>query len=270
MFGVGRVGSWVGIAAPVAVPATPPTTNMVLHVKADDGVYTDTGRTTPATLDGDTIAGWADFSGQNNHGSQGTAASRPTLKLNQINGEPSLRFDGTADHISIPNHTSMKPQTSDAWTVAFVAKRTGAMAGNYGIIIGSRDYSGPTDQGWGLAYDGSAGKMSTHCYGTVTGHSITDSTTHSTSAMSTSWQSWMLEESNLNNNLLWYLNGTLDKTQAISQYTDCTNTLATTIGGHPSFLRFEGDIAEVAIWKGALTANEKTQWNDYIEEKYGL
>jgi hypothetical protein len=257
-------------AGKVTVVAAPPTTNLVLHMKADSGVYTDTARTTPATNDGDTIAGWADNSVEENHGTQGTAGSRPTLKLNQINGKPALRFDGTADHITIVNDTSLKPQTAAAWTVAFVAKRTGAMSGNYGIIVGSRDYGGPSDQGWGVAYAGDTTKLSTHCYGTVTGHSITDTTTHSTSAMSTSWQSWLLEESNTDDKIRWYLNGVLDKDQAISQYTDCTNTLATTIGGHPSFLRFEGDIAEVLIWKGALSAGEKTTLASYINGKYGL
>lgn len=58
------------------------------------GTYQNAGRTTPAVLDGATVAGWADQSGNGNHVQTGNGTC--VLKLAQLNGQPSVRFDGTA------------------------------------------------------------------------------------------------------------------------------------------------------------------------------
>jgi hypothetical protein len=71
-----------------------------LWLKADAGLYQDSGGTTPATADDDRIGLWQDQSGQGNHASQATSGKRPTLKLAIQNGRPVVRFDGADDGLA--------------------------------------------------------------------------------------------------------------------------------------------------------------------------
>ncbi len=66
-----------------------------LWLKADQGVYSDAG-VTPA-VNGGTVQQWNDFSGNNRHAIQTTAANQPLLATNVLNGRPAIRFDGTND-----------------------------------------------------------------------------------------------------------------------------------------------------------------------------
>ena len=77
-----------------------------LWLKADTGLWQDATMTTPAVADGDVVGAWQDFSGQNNHATQGTTASKPLLKLNIVNGKPVVRFDGTDDSLATPSLTT--------------------------------------------------------------------------------------------------------------------------------------------------------------------
>ena len=74
------------------MPLAPPSPNLVVWLKADAGVFTDTGGTTPATNDGDLIALWNDQSGNGNHVLQATSGNRPVFKTNVLGGKPVLRF----------------------------------------------------------------------------------------------------------------------------------------------------------------------------------
>ena len=69
-----------------------------LWLRADRGLFQDSGGTTPATADGDPVGLWQDGSGQGNHVSQATASKRPTLRLGVTpSGRPVVRFDGVDD-----------------------------------------------------------------------------------------------------------------------------------------------------------------------------
>lgn len=65
---------------------------LVVWLKSDAGTFSDAG-TTPAT-DGVAVQQWSDQSGSGNHVVQGTAALRPTLQTNEVNGRPLLQFNG--------------------------------------------------------------------------------------------------------------------------------------------------------------------------------
>src|SRR5678809_996486 len=77
-------------SALVYVPP-PITGGLILDLASHVGTFQDAARTTPAILTNDVVGGWADQSGVGNHPSQATAANKPTLQLNQINGYPSVR-----------------------------------------------------------------------------------------------------------------------------------------------------------------------------------
>lgn len=95
--------------------------------RADKDVYQDSGLTTPATADGDPVGGWVDQSGNGNHLTQSTGASRPLLKLAVVNGRNALRFDGVDDYF-IRN-----VQSSDEYTIAVALKFSGT-GGLYYVV----------------------------------------------------------------------------------------------------------------------------------------
>lgn len=80
---------------------------------AGEGLFLDTARTTPATLENAQVAAWADKSGQGNHLTQATAGNRPTLKLTEgLNGYSALRFTrASSQYLSGPTLTLAQPNT---------------------------------------------------------------------------------------------------------------------------------------------------------------
>ncbi len=53
--------------------------------------------------DGDAITTWSDQSGQGNDATQATADYKPTYKVNILNGQPIVRFDGSDDWLDMPD-----------------------------------------------------------------------------------------------------------------------------------------------------------------------
>lgn len=54
-----------------------------------------------AGADDDPVTTWPDVSGSGNDAGQATAGAKPTYKTNILNGKPVVRFDGTADFMSL-------------------------------------------------------------------------------------------------------------------------------------------------------------------------
>jgi hypothetical protein len=67
-------------------------TNNILWLKGDGGAYTDAGIT--QATHGQQVRQWNDYSGNNNHATQGTAGNRPLYHVNSANGQPGLYFTG--------------------------------------------------------------------------------------------------------------------------------------------------------------------------------
>jgi hypothetical protein len=63
---------------------------LVLWLKADSGVYIDSGVT--LATNGQSVAQWNDQSGNSNHATQPTSGYRPVFKTNVQNGLPSVQF----------------------------------------------------------------------------------------------------------------------------------------------------------------------------------
>lgn len=70
-----------------------------LQLESDTGTYQDAGKATPADEDNDVVWTWEDQSGNSNDVVQATGANQPHLKLNIVNSEPIVRFDGAADFL---------------------------------------------------------------------------------------------------------------------------------------------------------------------------
>jgi len=71
--------------------------------------------------DGDSVTTWNDLSGNDNHATQSTAAQKPILKLNIINGRPVVRFDATDDNLVITNGGTLFQNKPGGIVIAVVA-----------------------------------------------------------------------------------------------------------------------------------------------------
>lgn len=70
---------------------------LVLDLNPQVGVYQDSALTTLATANNDPVGGWKDQSTAGNNATQATAAKKPTLQNNIINGRAIIRFDAVDD-----------------------------------------------------------------------------------------------------------------------------------------------------------------------------
>ncbi len=122
-----------------------------LWLRADVGVFQDAALTTPATADSDPIGGWADQSGNSRHVTQSTASKRPTLKLAQQNGKPSLQFDNVDDGLVYPSF----PLSDTGFSVFVVAKLTSA--GSFPIWL---SYGATTSGDWNMRCVSATGRPS--------------------------------------------------------------------------------------------------------------
>ena len=109
--------------------------------KIGDGGFTPSGSpvgywsadTITGLSDGDPVGTWPDQSGTGNNLTQGTAAQKPTFKVNILNNKPVVRFDGTSDNMSIPQ---LNGGVAADWTFHFVSANQGA--GTYQFLVDSQ------------------------------------------------------------------------------------------------------------------------------------
>lgn len=95
-------------------------------------MFTDTAMTTLVINDGDSIAAWADKSGNNNNAIQSTLGNRPTYKTNILNGKSVLSFDCAAYNTLVVDIVNSIPQNASV-TVFVLAK-----INNYSTSGGAR------------------------------------------------------------------------------------------------------------------------------------
>ena len=124
------------------LPTAATTANCTLWLSADQGVFSNTGGTVPATS-GQTVAVWNDRSGNGNNAFQPTAANRPTYGFDSA-GFPVLQFNGSSQAF---NH----PVTSEPACIIAVHKLSGIADTNSNrsyCIMHCEDTSGSALGAW--------------------------------------------------------------------------------------------------------------------------
>jgi lysophospholipase L1-like esterase len=121
------------------MPTTPPL-SPALWYDSRQGLFKDTGLTTPATVAGDLIAGWQDFSGGAKHATQATSANRPQLQFDPASN-PVGWFDPTApDRLS----NSLFTSASDSVSIYIVHRSYGGCLWDTGTHAQGMIYSDGT------------------------------------------------------------------------------------------------------------------------------
>lgn len=234
-----------------AAIAPPAMTNLWSWVKAGSGVFQDSGLSTPATADGNPVGGWVDQTGNSRNWLQSTSASRPTLKLSIINGQPVVRFVAGSpfQFLNGPNPSALTE--GEIWIVVAALDATGAAAtgGMWSFGTGTGDVVYPfTDLN---IYDDFGSTLRSN-----QNPSVSLSSFHLYNVISTSslWQMYMdgnFIKNNVSNTVGWTSTPYLG--QAFSQSS-----------------AFSGDIAEVLFYSAALSAPDRVTSKAYIAAKYGL
>lgn len=95
-----------------ATAFSPISLSPALWLKADTGVYTDAGKTTPAG-NGDAVYVWADQSGHGRDAVQATSGRRPTLATAAVNGHNAVAFNPISLNFLVSNFggTLTQPNT---------------------------------------------------------------------------------------------------------------------------------------------------------------
>lgn len=105
----------------------PPSTGLSAWYKADAGLYKDSGGTTPATSDGDSVIRWNDQTANANHliAPDGT----PLLKLSILNSLPVVRFTNSPSCRIVKADSSLSIGTGDYW-IAIVYRTLSSFPGD--------------------------------------------------------------------------------------------------------------------------------------------
>lgn len=214
--------------------------------------YQTTNTSTAAVADGDPVGNWLDLSGNNYSLIQATSGNRPTLKLNQQNGYPSIRFNGTTTSLA---RASALTTTYSAITVVAAFKSTtfttvgtwidaqsSSSAGRYVIR------SGQTSGYWSW----SSGSFVTGSAGTANSWAVLNATFNGASSA-------------------FHLNGGTDSTGNIGTANSPFGSNGILLGQGGSGGNWcSGDMLEICYYSGALSNANRTLVDNYFRTKYGI
>lgn len=133
-----RFRRFVSVGAPAYTTSPYGVPGAIAWYKADAETFQDSALTTAATTDSAPVGGWKDQTGLGHHLLQATSSARPTLRLSQRNGLPSIRFNGTnsqmqATYTLNPAYHIFLVMKMNAWTNS--GQILVGQTGNYGIIM---------------------------------------------------------------------------------------------------------------------------------------
>lgn len=234
-------------------------TDNVLWLRADRGAYVDAGTTEAVHLDG--VRQWNDASGNGKHALQATAANRPQLFKNAANGMPALRFTKTENDRMVSTALSSAGRAS----VWIVARYSSLPSSNPGLLQGS-------STGNALASDPALKHLGmwVSSSGSVWGRGIqSDGTTRNVPATTTLVaNTWYVLNANYDgSNILQYVNnsaaGTISYNGTLRAWADVA------IGVQGGSEGWNGDIAEVVIFKASLNRAQRIILGNHLAAKYG-
>jgi hypothetical protein len=203
-----------------------------------------------ASTDGDAVPQWEDISGNNFKISQDVSSSQPKWYDNVVNGEPVVRFDG-GDELLTPKMSDLGLQNSD-----------------YEIFIVSKTSS----SGVQFLYSATEGTMEAHLNGGQGLRFIPESSYFLDSGSD-------LAYSDGNAHII---HNRVTATDAIARADSTTGVgvnddyragidQAIHIGRRATGVYgLNGDIAEILIFKSALTSDQYNAVADYLQAKYGV
>ncbi len=241
----------VNAAPPPPPTAAVPTTGLGLWLKADTGI----------TLNGSLVSKWADQSGNGVNAVQTSSGSQPKFVQSVVNGKPALQFDGVSDQMSFP----MPVNGLTGMTVFLISSNTTSKDGGaYGCNNSVLSWIETAD--WGTMYFGPFQNVVKYQFATGQANNLPKynrpASIGAAYTMTTALKNGTAEALYVGGQLVLSQTG---KLAAIAK-TQNTGNLALGYSG----THFPGSIAEVLVYKRALTNTERQQVEQYLKTKYGL
>lgn len=268
-------------AAPMSITAQNSgisTNGLKLWLKADTGLFSDAGCSTPVVTDGDPVGCWKDQSGNGLNVTTTANSARPKYRVNRINGKPAIDYDGGNDRLST-TATQLFATGSSPLSVITVFRTSDYSSPKYLI-----NQTAPTacTNGFELGYDTGIG-ASFGNFGLSKGCNNATIAPANTVLQNTFYMMGTFLDSAGNSpaNVSIFKDGL---TQSLSNdnsgYVNAGsyNTTAAPIdigarfdSASSAFTNFhKGDIAEVIIFQRALTTAERQELECYLGDKYAI
>ena len=255
-------------------PAFTPTSISGLQVWLDASdtstLYDSTVGGSLVTSDGSAVARWEDKSGFGRHASQSTVNARPTLKLNQKNSRPGLRFDGNdflrrTQQLFTTTYSMFVVCKFDNNTTRNAAIDLGVGTTGATTLVIEQNTWATTGQKYGLYSSGNSYDTN---FSTSSGEKLFAVTGNATS------------QNNIINNTTYRINGVTGSLVGRAlygggKYTNFTSVSGFAIGGFNSTatssgIMISGNIYEVLVYNTALNTTQCQQVETYLNNKWAL
>lgn len=252
--------NWLGIN---------PTSISGLHffVKADTGVYTDSGTT--AATSGQDVQQWNDQSGDGNNASAPSSTRRPTLNSNQINNRPALSFGPDVD-------TAGNSDALDA-TLSSLASISDATY----FVVGSFDYTNQPSSNYDYLFSVyNSGNPSASGVGSIARQAPgTDTNKYYTyynngaalgPVLTSGFKLYTQQFSNVAPRHYLWLNRASQTVDSVSPESTVSNPKITLGKWQNGTWALNGRIAEVLAYNSALSTSNRQAVENYLNNKYNL
>ena len=194
------------------------------------------------------VSEWRDRSGNSRHVTQAAGTSQPALITNGMNGLPVVRFDGSSDRMDTASLT-LTGRQHHLMVVRTASNGRSIVVSNAGSVNEATVFQDPASSPtlrWGIFRSNAAASSTTTSSAANTAYVVSADFNGSSSRLR--------------------VNGI----QAISGTVGTANTSAVRLGANPALIHIGGDLAEVVIVSGSLTAGQIGDWEAYAAAKWGI
>jgi hypothetical protein len=257
-----RVADAPEVDTPIDAPAWTPArlSGLALWLSADHGV----------TASSNNVVAWADRSTFGNNATQIVTERQPTLVANGIGAHPVIRFNGQ-NMLQIADSASLQWGTGD-FTIEMVAswKNATSAAPGYAMLV--------SKQTSGTGYPGASlwGNFTVPSLDTVLGAQIdTSNYARSTTNALNDGVVRVLGGRRVGTTLEVRVGGAAAGNATVGSVDVNAVGFPMYIGGQPNggtavYQALDGDVAEIVLVKGPLSAADLAELETYLKTKYGL
>lgn len=226
------------------------------HFAADIGICVESGK----------VVKWYDQSGNDRHAEQSTSDARPTFNSDDVNGLPSLSFDGVDDFLQFA-----QPFAGTTYRTLFlVLSAPGISAHDYddNIVFDLQDGNPAAGGGWSISYRTDLSVNAATPYTSGYQYFNTNLVASRWFVVQVQWYgAYIQTETDVLVNR--YVYGALDQASVLINTASTTYSL---IGKTNMFSGkfYTGKLAEIALWNGLMTKAERYRLHTYFQTKYNI